>query len=131
MVLSFPPVWITVGLRNTPHIKIINRRTQENLLQLNYIFLLILSHLKKTLPVIHNQNNFSCFESQLVIFSCLKVVQRADLSDLLHSTSAAVALGVRVQGPSLRLQLLLLQGQFDGWEGEEGGKSQINQFLLF
>lgn len=82
------------------------------------------------LPVIQNQNNFSCFERQLVIFSRLKVIERADLSGLLHystattaaaAAAAAVALGVRGQGPGLRLQLLLLQGQFDGWEGEEGG----------
>lgn len=79
--------------------------------------LLMSSTFKQTLPVIQNQNYFSCFESQLVIFSCLKVIQRADLSDLLCSTAAA-ALGVRDQGPSLRLQLLLLQGQFDGWGGK-------------
>lgn len=125
VVLSFPPVWITVWLINTPRIENINRRTQEKLFKLNYMYSLVFFAFKQTLPVIQNQNNFSCFESQFVIFSRLKVVQRADLSDLLHCTTttaaAAVALGVRVQGPSLRLQLLLLQGQFDGWEGEEGG----------
>lgn len=73
---------------------------------------------KQTLPVIQNQNNFSCFESQFVIFSSLKVIQRADLSGLLHYTTTG---RVRVQGPGLRLRLLLLQGQFDGWEGEDGG----------
>lgn len=103
VVLSFPPVWITVWLINTPRIKNINRRTQENLFKLNYMYSLVFFAFKQTLPVIQNQNNFSCFESQFVIFSRLKVVQRADLSDLLHCTTTAVALGVRVQGPSLRL----------------------------
>lgn len=118
MVLSFPPVWITVWLINTPHIKIINKRIDVIPTELHLLAYLIAY--KQMLPVIQNQNNFSCFESQLIIFSRLKVIQRADLSDLLHSC-AAVALGVRVQGPSLHLQLLLLQGQLDGWEGEEGG----------
>lgn len=73
---------------------------------------------KQTLPVIQNQNNFSRFESQFVIFSSLKVIQRADLSGLPRYTTTG---RVRVQGPGLRLQLLLLQGQFDGWKGEDGG----------
>lgn len=68
------------------------------------------------LPVIQNQNKFPSFEGQFIIFSCLKVVERADFADLL---SIRVARGVRVhdERPCLRLLLLLLQGQLDGCRG--------------
>lgn len=71
----------------------------------------------ETLPVIQNQDKFSCFEGQLIIFSCLKVVQGTDLPGLLPPATVGVGWGVRCQGTSLSLQLLLLQGQLNSWEG--------------
>lgn len=79
----------------------------------------------KTLPVIQNQNNFSSFEGQLIIFSRLEVVQRAHLPGLLPPAAVGVARRVRGhgQGPRLCLLLLLLQGELDGWgEAEERGE---------
>lgn len=74
----------------------------------------------KTIPVIQNQDKFSCFKSQLIVFCCLKVVQSADLLHLLPPTTVGIAWRVRGQGTSLRLQLLLLQGELDGWDMKEG-----------
>lgn len=74
----------------------------------------------KTIPVIQNQDKFSCFKSQLVVFCRLKVVERTDLPHLLPPATVGVAWRVRGQGASLRLQLLLLQGELDGWDKKEG-----------
>lgn len=70
----------------------------------------------ETLPVIQNQNKFSSFECQLIIFSCFKVVQCAHLPCLLPPSTIGVVWWVRGhgQGPCFRLLLLLLQGQLDG-----------------
>ncbi len=81
----------------------------------------------RALPVVQNQNKFSSFEGQLIIFSRLEVIQCTNLPDLLAPATISVVWGVRGQGqgPCLCLLLLLLQGQLDGWErwrfgGEEG-----------
>lgn len=78
------------------------------------------------LPVIQNQNKFSSFEGQLIIFSRFKVVQRTHLPGLLPRATVGVAWGVRGQGhgPCLCLLLLLLQGQLDGWERGRFGREE-------
>lgn len=77
-------------------------------------------------PVVQDQDEISRLEGQLVVFGCLKVVERADLPHLLAAAAAAgVARGVRGQGPGLHLLLLLLQGQLDGCVERNGRRRRM------